>query len=301
MAFKSRPIVIGTSDTLIYECPASLEAAGKISVSNVSGTAATLTVKFYDASTAQTVTVIAGQSIAANSSFALPSPPSWEQGDAIYMQASAGSALVALATITESGLSPSAVGFIPSGAYAAGTTYGVGALVSLDGASYLSRVAGNLGNNPPASPAQWQLVSAKGNPGQDGADGDLTSANFANDAQMRSAAASRLVTADKIETASAWVTITYGATITLNWDNFINGVATLTGNPTFAAPTNLQDGVERCLLLKGNNATERVPAFNTVFKGDLPEDGATSTQWLLLTLKPSGSDILVSHIVVDAS
>jgi hypothetical protein len=51
------------------------------------------------------------------------------------------------------------------GAYNAGTSYSIGQGVSDDGASYVSRVNSNVGNTPASSPTQWQLIAAKGDPG----------------------------------------------------------------------------------------------------------------------------------------
>lgn len=172
MSFKTRPVVIGTTDTLIYECPATLEAAGKLAISNVTGSAATYTAKFYDASAVATITIADAVSVAANTVVPFPLPPSWEQGDILYMSASDANTLVSIQTITQSDLSPSAIGFVPSGAYSAGTTYERGEWVSHEGTSYVSRVDDNTGNTPASSPTQWQIVAGKGDAGADGTDGE---------------------------------------------------------------------------------------------------------------------------------
>jgi hypothetical protein len=57
---------------------------------------------------------------------------------------------------------------VPSGVYAGGTTYGLGAAVSFNGASYVSMQALNTGHEPDTSPAWWMLLSAQGPAGASG-------------------------------------------------------------------------------------------------------------------------------------
>ncbi len=61
-------------------------------------------------------------------------------------------------------------GFSPKGEYDAGTTYIIGDVVSdtIGGASYISKVDGNIGNTPSTSPDEW-MVNAAGLPGPSGA------------------------------------------------------------------------------------------------------------------------------------
>ena len=48
------------------------------------------------------------------------------------------------------------------GAYASGVNYGLNDAVSYQGSSYISLVAGNVGNTPALSPGQWGLLAAQG-------------------------------------------------------------------------------------------------------------------------------------------
>ena len=57
------------------------------------------------------------------------------------------------------------------GAYGPTVGYGVGDAVSWQGSSYISLVAGNHGNTPDQSPAQWGLLAAQGLAGAPGAVG----------------------------------------------------------------------------------------------------------------------------------
>jgi len=54
-----------------------------------------------------------------------------------------------------------------------GTTYAADDGVSFGGASYISLVAGNVGNQPDTSPTQWGLLAAQGATGPTGATGSI--------------------------------------------------------------------------------------------------------------------------------
>ena len=57
-------------------------------------------------------------------------------------------------------------------AYASGTTYAIGDAVSYtDGSSYISLIAGNVGNAPATSPADWSLLALAGINGTNGTPG----------------------------------------------------------------------------------------------------------------------------------
>jgi hypothetical protein len=61
------------------------------------------------------------------------------------------------------------------GAYSAGATYATGQAVSSAGASYISLINSNVGNNPASSPTQWGLLAAAGAPGAAGSAAAITS------------------------------------------------------------------------------------------------------------------------------
>lgn len=48
------------------------------------------------------------------------------------------------------------------GAYAGGTTYSQGDIVTYSGSSYVSLINGNTGNEPDTSPSDWVLLAAQG-------------------------------------------------------------------------------------------------------------------------------------------
>ena len=57
------------------------------------------------------------------------------------------------------------------GVYASGTNYGLDDVVSFQGSSYISLLAGNHGNTPSLSPAQWAVLASQGPQGSTGATG----------------------------------------------------------------------------------------------------------------------------------
>ena len=63
------------------------------------------------------------------------------------------------------------VGLTVRGTYSSSVNYGLGDGVTAGGAAYVSLVAGNLGNTPGQSPAQWSMFAAGGANGSVGATG----------------------------------------------------------------------------------------------------------------------------------
>jgi len=66
-----------------------------------------------------------------------------------------------------------------TGNYVATVNYGLHDAVSFNGSTYISLVAGNLGNTPSLSPAQWALLAAQGVAGPAGATGAAGTAGAA--------------------------------------------------------------------------------------------------------------------------
>jgi hypothetical protein len=161
MAFKSGAVAIGTTDTDVITCPATLNGAVVLLVSNVSGGAATYTVKHYKQSTGLTTAISGAVSIAANTPAKFPIPISMEAGDKIVMLASAGGAIVAYATATVSAATPAATGFTPRGAWSSIATYAANDCVSYtDGNSYVSIQNSNTNQNPVTQTAYWMLLAS---------------------------------------------------------------------------------------------------------------------------------------------
>lgn len=121
-------------------------------------------------------------------------------------------------------------------------------------------------------------------------------ADIATAANIRAAAANKLIDAVGVVSALAWVTVAYGASVTLDLATFETAVITCTGNITLANPSNVQVGKTKFVLLAGNDGTARTISFGTNFKGTLPTQTVTSTSYLLVGLTAYTS----SHIIVSS-
>lgn len=175
MALKGKPIAIGTSDTTIYTCPATLEASvhGLVFANNT-GSAVTITLKIYIQSLGTTTTVATGISVGANTTYTWPKPINVNAGDYIQAAASTGSALVCFYSVYEGSAAASAVGFTPRGAWGSGSTYAVNDVVSLSGSSYLA-IQASTNQNPATQTAYWLVLAAKGDTGAGDVSGPASS------------------------------------------------------------------------------------------------------------------------------
>jgi len=175
MALKGKPIAIGTSDTTIYTCPATLEASVHgLVFSNNTGSAVTITLKIYIQSLGTTTTVATGISVGANTTYTWPKPINVNAGDLIQAAASTGSALVCFYSVYEGSAAAAAVGFTPRGAWGSGSTYAVNDVVSLSGSSYLA-IQASTNQNPATQTAYWLVLAAKGDTGAGDVSGPASS------------------------------------------------------------------------------------------------------------------------------
>jgi hypothetical protein len=126
----------------------------------------------------------------------------------------------------------------------------------------------------------------------------LASAAVAAIADVRAAVASKLLTADLIETASAVVTLTEtGGAVAVDWDTFINGVVVVDQATAISNPTNGQPGTWRTIMVQGNDGTDRTITFGNQFLGEVPTIAdCDSAKWYLLTI----FCYTASHFVVSA-
>jgi hypothetical protein len=107
----------------------------------------------------------------------------------------------------------------------------------------------------------------------------------ASDADVRAAAANKVLTADRIESASAAVALSDAATVALDWDTGINFTLTVTANRAIGNPANGQPGTYRTILVQGNNSTDRALTFGNQFLGDVPVIAdCDDARWYLLTI-----------------
>jgi hypothetical protein len=114
----------------------------------------------------------------------------------------------------------------------------------------------------------------------------------ASSADVAAAIANRILTADRIESASALIAIAEAGTVpvlslaNLDWEKFINGQVTLTANRQFGNPINGQPGTYRSILVQGNDAIDRTITFGNQFLGDIPViTDCDNTKWYDLTIK----------------
>lgn len=171
MALKGQPIAVGTTDTTVYTCPATLEGSVHgLVFSNVTGSAATITIKMYIQSTGVTTTVAVGISVAANSTYTWPKPVDVNAGDIIKASASTGSAIVCVYSAYENAATPAATGFTPRGAWSSIASYVKNDTVSYtNGNSYVA-IQASTNQQPDTQTAYWQLLAERGATGS----GDLS-------------------------------------------------------------------------------------------------------------------------------
>lgn len=100
---------------------------------------------------------------------------------------------------------------------------------------------------------------------------DDVAVDKASDANVRAAAADKVVTSDRIESASAIVTLTEtSGAVAVDWDSFINGVVVVDQATVISNPTNGQPGTWRTLEVQGNDGTDRTITFGNQFLGEVP-------------------------------
>lgn len=119
----------------------------------------------------------------------------------------------------------------------------------------------------------------------------------ATDAEVYAATADKFLAADHIETASAEVVLTDGASPSFDWDAGINRLWTLAANRALPNPTNGQPGTYRTIRVIGNDGTDRTLTFGTQYEGDLPTlTDIDSGKQYLLTIRC----ITATHFVVSS-
>ncbi len=91
-------------------------------------------------------------------------------------------------------------------------------------------------------------------------------ADMATDSNIWSAAADKVVGADKLASAGALVTLPDDATIATDMATGINFMVTLGGNRTLGAPTNTQVGRSGCIFIVQDGTGSRTLAYNAVWK-----------------------------------
>jgi hypothetical protein len=184
MAFQEKVLSLGTVDTLLFECPATLAgSAHGIVFSNITNGDKTIAVKLYTKATGLTTVVAQDRVVKANTEFAWPKPINLASGDQIIASASTLSSVAALVSIYLAASVPAAAGFTLRGEHSTIATYDPNEVVTLAGSSYVALFR-NV-NSPPPS-ANWMVSASKGDKGDPG----LNVAAFEEGAPIATAMAS---------------------------------------------------------------------------------------------------------------
>ncbi len=119
----------------------------------------------------------------------------------------------------------------------------------------------------------------------------------ASDANIRAAASDKVLTSDRIESASAGVALSDAATVAVDWDTGINFTLTVTANRAIGNPTNGQPGTWRTILVQGDSGTDRTITFGNQYLGEVPTiTDCDSGRWYLLMIYCVSS----THFVVSS-
>jgi hypothetical protein len=120
------------------------------------------------------------------------------------------------------------------------------------------------------------------------ANADDVAVDKASDANIRAAASNKVVTADGIESASAFVALSDAATVAVDWDTFVNATLELTTNRVLGNPTNGQPGTWRTVYVTSDGGPDTLTFGNQYIgpavDGDALDDIQAATKAYLLTI-----------------
>lgn len=323
MAFESFRVSVGNTETDIIECPATQEGAAVLQIGNRTGSGVSCDILLYKQSLDASLALVEGFEIDANEIEKIPAPISLKAGDKIVMIAAEDGALTASGTFTHSGATPAAVGFTGRGEWSDSSIYVRNDVVEVGGASYLA-LQGSTNENPETQTAFWMLLADRGPPGEmTGPDGAvagnlpafddatgkvladsgipaadvLTNDDVADDSDVFEATEDKVFTTDKIESASASVSLSDAGTVAVDWEAGINFSLTVEANRTIGNPTNGQPGTWRSIIVQGNNSTERTLSFGNQYGGVLPViEDCNNAKWYELVIRC----VTATHFLVSA-
>lgn len=155
---KTAVTTLPATKTAILTCVAGTQvAATDVILNNPTGTARSVSLFFYTSTDATERPLPAGVALVASTGqYRYPGKLFLQPGDEIRALPDAAGAVVAAVThAVTTASTPIAKGFTPRGTYAAGTTYATNDLVTFNGLPYVSRVDGNVGNQPDTATAFW--------------------------------------------------------------------------------------------------------------------------------------------------
>lgn len=131
-------------------------------------------------------------------------------------------------------------------------------------------------------------------------DSTLGGVILASTADVRTGAVDEAITALNMKNASAFVSYTYGSTITFDHRDGFHRTVTLTGNPTIANPTNVIVGYPLVISLIQDGTGNREPSWGSNFKfGGATVDltNTASAEDILFFFAKSTSQIVYLGIV----
>jgi hypothetical protein len=122
-------------------------------------------------------------------------------------------------------------------------------------------------------------------------------ADEATDVEVRSSSGDDYISARRLETAAAPVTLTDAATVAVDWDAGINFDLTVTASRVIGNPTNGVPRTSRTILVQADSATDRTITFGNQFLGDIPTiTDCDNGRWYELYIRCIATD----HFAVSA-
>lgn len=172
MALTSKTLNLTLNEQDIVTCALGTEGSvhGLVFGNRHASQSVAFGLKLFKAGTGQTIH-LANKNVAAGDFYAYPKPINLEAGDRVIAWANQNDMLSVVASYysTNDVDVQIAVGMEPKGVYSASATYNKNDLVynaepgfPADDGTYMSRIDGNVGNNPRTTPSAWQKVAMKG-------------------------------------------------------------------------------------------------------------------------------------------
>jgi hypothetical protein len=170
MTLKNITFPITQTPDMVYSVASGVEAtAHGITVSNYTGTDQTFDLTFYDASSAQYITLASLFVVKAHSVFAWPRPINMSVGDQLIVNGSAPNSMSLSLNVYDTERAV-AQGFTPQGTWSASNYYYRNDVVSHDSASWVSS-QDHINQTPSSSPSYWTLLADQGIQGEPGVQG----------------------------------------------------------------------------------------------------------------------------------
>lgn len=170
----SVPQALPTADTVLYTMGATLSGtAHGLLFSNISGAAATVTVKFFSQASGTTTKLLDAFPVPANGlPVVFPKPLNMVAGDQIIASGSVASAISAFVSAVTGSAAPVAAGWNPRGPYSPTATYAANDVATFLGSSFSYQFINGVGAAPGQPPttngvlnANWQVSALKGDSG----------------------------------------------------------------------------------------------------------------------------------------